>query len=70
MSIGLLSQFFFILTEEGKGIIPLQDNGLDSLSSERQGAETGAGVWIGVGAGVLLVLFMIAGLFYFKMYVK
>lgn len=48
-------------------IVPLQDNGLDGLSSESQGG--GAGTWIGVGTGVVLVLLIIIALFYFKLYV-
>jgi hypothetical protein len=43
----------------------LEENTIDGLSSESQGSDTG--VWIGVGAGVILVLFIIIALFYLKM---
>jgi hypothetical protein len=43
----------------------LEENTIDGLSSESQGSD--AGVWIGVGAGVILVLFIIIALFYLKM---
>lgn len=56
--------FVSIITEEGKAIPPLPDNGLDSLSAGRQ--SNGSGVWIGVGAGIVLVLFVVIALFYCK----
>lgn len=60
----MIGFFLNCVLEEGKPLPPLVDNGLDSLSSERQ--SNGAGVWIGVGTGIILVLLVIASLFYCK----
>lgn len=54
----------YCISEEGKPLPPLLDNGLDSLSSERQSGA--AGIWIGVGTGIILVLLLIASLLYCK----
>ena len=62
----LLHKFVFVIKEKGKALPPLEENTIDGLSSESQGSD--AGVWIGVGAGVILVLFVIIALFYLKMY--
>ena len=58
----------FLIVEKGKVLPPLEDNGIDGLSSESQNSGS-TGVWIGVGAGVILVLFIIIAIFYLKMYV-
>lgn len=60
------------LSEEGKELpippsIPaFPDNGLDSLSSEREGSN-GNGIWIGIGIGAALVLLVIVSVVFLKM---
>ena len=69
-----MNTFCCDVTKGGKGITTPKNNGIDGQSSEQSSNATsgggggggGVGVWIGVSAGILLVLLFITALVYLK----